>query len=391
MAGFAAFPTLIPLFIAEWGLSNTDGGWITGIYFVGYVGAVIILTSLTDRKIPRDIYVFSTCISALACAGFALFAEGFWTAMLFQALGGIGLAGTYMPGLKMLSDFLHGPKSSRCIAFYTASFAIGTSVSILATGLLTDAMGWRGAIAMLSLGPICAILLSIRGIPRHREVTQQRPATHMLDFRPVLRNRAAMAYVMAYTVHNFELFALRGWIVAFLVFGVSQHPDLNLAVSIAFIASMLNLSSVPASIFGNEFAVRMGRHRWATIVMLCSAAVGCTIGFASAWPLWGLIAICCLYSVTISADSATITAGAMESAPLGYKGATMAVYSSVAFTGSFLGPLTVGAVLDFSGGGQTTQSWGLAFMAVGLVVLTGPLFLRWLGRPREIELKERQQ
>ena len=106
MTGFAAFPTLLPQFFGEWGISNTEAGWINGIYYAGYVFAVIILTSLTDRAAPRDIYLFSTAISAIACLGFAYLAEGFWTAMAFRTLGGIGLAGTYMPGLKMLSDFL---------------------------------------------------------------------------------------------------------------------------------------------------------------------------------------------------------------------------------------------------------------------------------------------
>ncbi len=380
MAGFAAFATLLPTFLAEWHLSNTDGGWITGIYYAGYVVSVIVLTSLTDRIAPRDIYVSSMCIAASACAGFAWFADGFWTAVIFQTMGGIGLAGTYMPGLKMLSDFLQGSRQSRFVAFYTASFAIGTSTSILATGLLSDLAGWRTAFALLTLGPVCAIFLSLIAIPRRRESIGTRPKTHVLDFRPVLRCRPAMAYVMAYTIHNFELFAMRAWIVAFLVFALTQHPGQSVPVSIAVIASIINLCGVPASIFGNEFAIRMGRHRWATIVMLSSAVVACGIGFASAWSFWVLIVMCCVYSMTISGDSATLTAGAVESAPPGYRGATMAVYSSIAFLGAFLGPLAMGAVLDVTGGGQTPVSWGMAFIMVGFVVCSGPLFLRWLGK-----------
>lgn len=383
MAGFAAFPTLMPTFFMEWGLSTTDGGWISGIYYIGYVLAVIILTSLTDRIAPRDVYVFSMCISVCACIGFALFADGFWTAVIFQTLGGIGLAGTYMPGLKMLSDFLQGPKQSRYIAFYTASFAIGTSTSILATGLMADAFGWRMAFVLLTLGPLSAIGLSLIAVPRRRGAIQQRPLTHVFDFRPVLRCRAAMAYVLAYTIHNFELFALRAWIVAFLVFAANQHPNQPLPVSIAVIAAIINLFGVPASILGNELAIRIGRHRWTTIVMLCSAAVACGIGFASAWSIWLLLGLCCLYSLTISADSATITAGVVEAAPAGYRGATMAVYSSVAFMGSFLGPLAMGTVLDVTGGGHTTVSWGMAFVMIGIVVSTGPLFLRWIGKSKD--------
>ncbi|MCH8138313.1 MAG: hypothetical protein IH926_05060 [Proteobacteria bacterium] len=37
MPGVAAFPALLPTFIGEWQLTNTDAGWINGIYFAGYL------------------------------------------------------------------------------------------------------------------------------------------------------------------------------------------------------------------------------------------------------------------------------------------------------------------------------------------------------------------
>ena len=37
------------------------------------------------------------------------------------------------------------------------------------------------------------------------------PPGALLDFRPVFRNRAAMAWIVGYTVHTWELAALRAW------------------------------------------------------------------------------------------------------------------------------------------------------------------------------------
>ena len=50
-----------------------------------------------------------------------------------------------------------------------------------------------------------------------------RPAPALFDFRPVLRNRSAMAYALAYCVHTLEMNALRGWGVAFLAWVAAQH------------------------------------------------------------------------------------------------------------------------------------------------------------------------
>ena len=48
MAGFANFGVLLPEFSQLWSLSSTQAGWISGIYFVGYVAAVPLLVGLTD-------------------------------------------------------------------------------------------------------------------------------------------------------------------------------------------------------------------------------------------------------------------------------------------------------------------------------------------------------
>src|SRR5687767_1889157 len=108
MAAFAAYTTLLPLFQKEWQLSNSQAGLIGGIAFAGYMTAVPVLTALTDRIDSRRIYLGACCLSAVGAAGFALFAQGLWTALIFQFVIGAGLGGTYMPGLKTLTDHLEG-------------------------------------------------------------------------------------------------------------------------------------------------------------------------------------------------------------------------------------------------------------------------------------------
>ncbi|MGZ8996809.1 MAG: MFS transporter, partial [Rhodospirillales bacterium] len=98
MVGVFAFPALLPTFAADWRLTNTQAGWIAGIYFAAYAGAVPLLVAATDRIDARRIYVFGAAVAALASAGFALLASGFWSALSLRALAGVGLAATYMPG-----------------------------------------------------------------------------------------------------------------------------------------------------------------------------------------------------------------------------------------------------------------------------------------------------
>jgi MFS family permease len=191
----------------------------------------------------------------------------------------------------------------------------------------------------------------------------------------------AMAYILAYSAHNWELFCLRSWIVVFFAFAQSQQPDGAAGwLGPAALAAIVTLIGVPSSIIGNELAVRFGRRRMVIAIMTASALMACAIGFAATWPFAVVFALMLVYGMLVTADSAAITAGAVANAPPGYRGATMALHACIGFMGAFLGPLAVGVVLDLSGGGTTAVSWGLAFICFGLGVAMGPLALLILGR-----------
>ena len=57
MTGFAAYSTLLPRLQEEWGLNNSQAGFISGAFFAGYMAAVPLLTSLTDRVDARRVYL----------------------------------------------------------------------------------------------------------------------------------------------------------------------------------------------------------------------------------------------------------------------------------------------------------------------------------------------
>ena len=379
MAGFAAFPALLPLFIGEWGLSNTDAGWINGMFFAGYLGAVPVLTSLTDRVPARRVYFLCMAFSGAASLLFALIAEGFWSALVLRTAAGIGLAGTYMPGLKLLSDHLEGQR--RHIPYYTSSFGIGVALSYLVAGEAAAWLDWRWAFGLSALGPALAIALVFLALPREDPVPHAAPETSLLDFRPVLRCRPAMGYVFAYTIHNFELFAFRSWIVAYLVFAQALQPGGGAGWSATALVTVVILAGVLASILGNELAEKVGRHRLITCAMLAAAAIGAVLGFVAALPFWLIVILVFAYGMAIAAGSGALTTGMVMAVPEGYLGATMAVHSCIGFVGSFAGPLALGVALDLTGGGASVFSWGASFAFVGAVVLLGPLLLAY-GRER---------
>ncbi|MCB9106395.1 MAG: MFS transporter [Anaerolineales bacterium] len=377
MMGIFAFPALLPRFFEIWHLTNTQAGWINGIYFAGYTLGVPILVTLTDRLDARRIYLTSTAVGALTALGFALFAQGFWTALLFRALAGLGLAGTYIPGLRALVDRIEGPAQARAISFYTAAFGLGVGFSFFANGQLERWLGWQWAFGLAAMGSLIALILAAWALAPQPPKTETLPLAKLFDFRPVFRNPGAMAYILAYAVHVWEIFTFRSWVVAFLAFSLTLQSRASL-IAPTLVAAVSSLAAMWASIGGAELAVRYGKRRVLTLIMGGSALMAAGLGFTATWPYPVLIGLIIIYACFVQGDSATVHAGVVQSAEAGRLGVTMAVQSFLGFTCAFLGPLVFGLVLDVSGFGETPHSWGLAFMATGAVIATGPIILAWL-------------
>jgi MFS family permease len=145
--------------MAPWGLSAAQAGLMASAYAFGYMIAVPVLTTLTDRIDARTILLAGSAASGLATLAFGLFADGLASAIVLWGLAGIGFAGAYMPGLKALADRLPKGDSSRSVTLYTASFSVGVGLSFLVSQLVADHVGWRAAFLVTGLGPLVMIVV----------------------------------------------------------------------------------------------------------------------------------------------------------------------------------------------------------------------------------------
>src|SRR3977135_1482365 len=244
MTGFAAYSTLLPRLQDEWGLNNSQAGFISGACFAGYMAAVPLLTSLTDRVDARRVYLVSSVVAAAALAGMAVFANGLVSASLFQIAAGAGIAGTYMPGLRALTDNVSGTGAqSRAVSFYTAVFGLGAGLSILLSGWIAGAMGFRWAFGLGAAGPLAAGLMVALGLPPRKPTPLH--GARMLDFRPVLASREGRPYIFRYAGHCWGLFGPASWLVFFIVSAQQLQvpggaaPAAWSAVTIAAIANLI--------------------------------------------------------------------------------------------------------------------------------------------------------
>ncbi len=376
--GAFTLPALLPGYIERWTLTGTEAGWLVGIFFAAYVAAVPVLVALTDRVPARRIYLIGTTCTALSHLGFALVADGFWGGLFLRAIAGIGWAGCYMPGLKILADRLDGAAQSRAVGWHAAGVGIAGAASFLVAGTLDALAGPQAAFLFGAVAGAVAFCIAVLALPRTQPPRDGPVPAGLLDFRGVLRNRAAMAWITGYAVHTWELAVLRAWGVTFLAAAIALHgapawlPGANVLFTLA------GLVGIAVSLTGNELSVRLGRGRVVAVAIASGAAVSLLAGaslFVSA-PLAAMAVL--VWNAAIYLDSSALTAGTVSAAEPGRRGATMGLHSMCGYAGGFVGPLAVGVALDIAGG---DWGWVLAFGHVAPVTLAGLWLLRRLTVP----------
>jgi MFS family permease len=382
--GAFTLPALLPGYIDRWHLTKTEAGWLIGVFFAAYVVAVPALVSLTDRIPTRRIYAMGAGLTALSHLGFAFIADGFWSALILRAVAGVGWAGAYMPGLKAIADTLEGNAQSRAVSLHAAGVGIAGASSYAVAGFVDAVAGPSAAFVFGALSALMALLLAWRGMPKAApEHLHSATTRSLLDFRPVFQNRRAMAWIAGYTVHTWEMAAVRAWGVTFLTITAAQAGSPSWLPAPTILLTVAGLIGIAVSVSGNESAQRYGRMRVVTAAMLAASVLALCTGWFVGGSMIVAAALIVVWVAAIFFDSSALTAGTVQASDPALRGATMGLHSMCGYAGGFIGPLGVGLCLDVAGN-NPTLGWGLGFGHLAVVTLAGFAILRWYAASFEI-------
>src|SRR5262249_48834580 len=188
------WPALLPGMMRLWQLSNGQAGWITASFYGAYMVCVPVLVTLTDRIDPKRVYLFGVASTVLGHLLFGLLAEGFWSALALRALTGMGWAGIYMTGLKLLADRVDAKMMSRATAGHAASIGISGALSFACGDIIAAAAGWKAAFLAAAISATVAWLLVAVIVPAQSKcATSKKDGKGLYDFRPVFRNGSPAA------------------------------------------------------------------------------------------------------------------------------------------------------------------------------------------------------
>ncbi len=364
--------TALPLLRVEWNASSAALGWVFAAYQAGYVASVLLLLPLTDRVPAGQVIVGCAIASTASSLLFPWLAHDVWSAAALRALIGAGLAGVYLPGVRVVAESAPRERRGHLVGAYVSAFYFGTALSLWASGALLTVTDWRGASLILGLISAIGIPLAIWSA-RGAVATEGRTARLRLG---VLRSDPIWRTVAAYSGHAWELYVSRGWLPTFFAAvlasrGVGANQSAAEGGQWAALATGCGTVGVW---LGGWVSDRLGRARTALTIAAASGCLSLVWGFLGGLDWAVLVGLGCVYAVLVASDSSVYSTAITEWSPRGELGSAQAAQAGIGFAASTVAPIAAGAVLDLGGG------FGGAFILAGLASLLGAAVLVPLAR-----------
>jgi MFS family permease len=384
MLVFINYSAVLPLLVREWGMSNTKAGSIFSVYQLGYIASGVILSALTDRINTRNIFIISVLWSGTANLMFALFAHDYTSALVLRALTGIGMGGTYMPGLKLVAEKFAPQERGRAVGIYVGSLVLGTSLSLAVTGGIASLAGWRAAFIACTIGVYIGAFLSLPVFKGYIPLVHKEEDANFSS--EIVKNKPAFLMILGYSSHMWEMYGMRSWLAPFFVaimvsHGMAHGIATGWAATAA--ATIIGIGAFSTVITGT-LSDRLGRTKTIAIVMCASALISFFYGLLINIPPYLTFAIGLVYGYLIVAESPVFSTGLTELVAPAYLGTAMGLQSLIGYSFAMISPTVFGWALDLGKGWQPLPGirtdWGIAFATAGAGALTGPLFMYLLRR-----------
>jgi MFS family permease len=153
------FSLVIPAIIAEWGISKTQAGLVSGVTLVASALGGWICGAAADRygrvKTLQVTVIFFSVFTLLSA-----FAQNYPQFIVLKALQGFGFGGEWAAGAVLMAETIRNEHRGKAMGAVQSAWAVGWAAAVLlyATvfSFMSPDMGWR---VMFAIGILPALLI----------------------------------------------------------------------------------------------------------------------------------------------------------------------------------------------------------------------------------------
>jgi len=355
----------IPDILDDFGRGSSAAGLIVAAGSLPGVVVAPMIGLLADRFGRR--VVLTPCLATFGIFGLATALaptlEVMVATRLFQ---GIGTAGLINLAVVLISDHWEGVERTALIGRNAAVLTLGLAVAPALGGVVADALGWRAALVLYSVGAPMAVLVW-RLLPPDRPTSTETVGDQIRAARAATANPIVKASLGS------------GVLVFVLIFGgfLTTFP-VHLEEVFGLSASARGLLIAVPAATASLIAFNLGRIRARASLraMLITAGVTYVVAFgaiASAGTIVVVVVACMIYGLGEGVFIPSLQDAVAEAAPPERRGAVIAVWVGAARFGQTIGPLLAAGALSLT---TTTGVFVLGTGVAGLLLLAqvlGPI------------------
>ncbi len=334
--GRFAYTPILPLMLRDLEMTNTLGGWLAGLNYLGYlIGAVACTINpriLSSRNIAGGALLLSLATTIFMGATVSQFWWG-----IMRLCGGISSAILFIMISAQVAEALVRRGYGHWMGALYGGIGLGIAMSGLIVPQLDKAGGWN--FAWIGMG-IIAIIFALMGITLGWKSVQTKVCTSGLP-KPSAELGRIRILAAAYFLEGL------GYIVTatFIVTVISMTPGLETLAPYSWVA--VGLSAIPSTIIWTHLARRMG-NRKTLLAAYALQAAGILVSVQAATTAQVLFAAVTFGGTFLGIVAVTLAEGKSR---MGSEGGLSAAFLTASFSvGQMLGPVIAGKLADWQDG-----------------------------------------
>ena len=339
---------LIPVFIERLGLTATEAGLLSLMFFLAMAAVAIPAGVLSDRLGPKQIGSMGLAIATISNLGLGL-AQSLTILLLLKVLGGVGAGMAFIAGVRYVTVVFAPSRVHLAQGLYGGCIQLGAGTSLYLMPLLYARLEmWGAFLASAGLvGMALAFWLCV--------APDQRTLLPPARFSLALRSATVWLLTLAHT-GTFGLAILVGtWITTFLV------RDLGLPLTMAggLGSAVLVLGIVSRPMGGMMIDRGWVLTKTMILMSLLAGAVGLGVLALPGRPVWAALLALVVMGIALSLPYSAVMNTGTAAAPAS-PGAAVGLIGGLSLILIAAGAPALGALYS------RTESFSLAFGLLGL-------------------------
>lgn len=192
---FSVLNVALPVLGADLGMSQSALQWAVTAFALPSGGFLLLFGRTGDLFGRRKLFVGGLALFGLA----SLLATFAWDPASFlagRALQGVGAAAIVPTGMSLLTTtFPEGPQRDRALGISGTLLSLGFTIGMVLGGVLTDTLGWRSTMGLLTLFVLIVLPLAPGLLPESR--TPDRPRLDIPGAVTVTGGLLALIYALS--------------------------------------------------------------------------------------------------------------------------------------------------------------------------------------------------